>query len=117
MTYLKPILHAPETAPEQVAPPAERVVSGDPSFQVWRQDDDRDGAIRSGIWQAAPGAFRIAKDGSYEFCHILQGVVELTEDGQPPMTYRAGDSFVMKPGFQGVWNSLEPVRKVFVISD
>jgi uncharacterized cupin superfamily protein len=26
----------------------------------------------------------------------------------------AGDSFVMKPGFVGVWRTLETVRKIYV---
>ncbi|TIQ41392.1 MAG: DUF861 domain-containing protein, partial [Mesorhizobium sp.] len=29
-------------------------------------------------------------------------------------TYRAGDSFVMKPGFVGVWRTIETVRKIYV---
>ena len=27
---------------------------------------------------------------------------------------RAGDSFVMKPGFVGVWRTIETVRKIYV---
>ena len=28
--------------------------------------------------------------------------------------YRAGDSFVMKPGYVGVWKTIETVRKIYV---
>ncbi|WP_306970422.1 cupin domain-containing protein [Streptomyces afghaniensis] len=28
--------------------------------------------------------------------------------------YTAGDSFVMKPGFVGVWKAVETVRKIYV---
>ncbi len=31
------------------------------------------------------------------------------------MIYRAGDSFVMKPGFTGVWKTIETVRKIYVV--
>ena len=30
------------------------------------------------------------------------------------MIYQAGDSFVMKPGFVGVWKTIETVRKIYV---
>ena len=41
---------------------------------------------------------------------VLDGVIELTEDGGETVTYRAGDSFVMKPGFTGTWRTIETVR-------
>jgi uncharacterized protein len=30
-----------------------------------------------------------------------------------PVTYRASDTFVMKPGFTGVWRTIETVRKIY----
>jgi uncharacterized cupin superfamily protein len=30
------------------------------------------------------------------------------------VVYKAGDSFVMKPGFIGVWKTIETVRKIYV---
>lgn len=41
-------------------------------------------------------------------------MIELTEKGKEPVIYRAGDSFVMKPGYVGVWKTIETVRKIFV---
>ncbi|AYD04819.1 cupin domain-containing protein [Neorhizobium sp. NCHU2750] len=117
MTLLKTILEAPEDAPKLVIPEPQKVVSGNPEFKVWRQDDDRNGAIRTGIWEATPGAFTIAKGQNYEYCHILKGMLELSEDGEKPVVYKAGDSFVMKPGFSGVWKTILTVRKIFVITD
>ena len=42
------------------------------------------------------------------------GIVELTPEGGEPVVYRAGDSFVMKPGFVDVWKTIETVRKIYV---
>ena len=42
-------------------------------------------------------------------------MIELTEEGRQPVTYRKGDSFVMKPGYRGVWKTIETVRKIYVI--
>ncbi len=64
-----------------------------------------------------PGdAFFAIKGETMEFCYILSGIIELTEQGQPPRIFRAGDSFVMKPGFVGVWKTIETVRKIYVIA-
>jgi uncharacterized protein len=51
----------------------------------------------------------------FEFCHILSGLVEITENGGAPVRYGPGDSFLMKPGFVGVWKTIETVKKIFVI--
>lgn len=50
------------------------------------------------------------KGETFEFCHILDGVIELTEEGGKSVTYRKGDSFVMKPGYRGVWKTIETVQ-------
>ena len=72
------------------------------------------GKVRTGVWEATPGENHSIKGETMEFCYILSGVIELTEQGQPPRIFRAGDSFVMKPGFVGVWRTIETVRKIFV---
>ena len=41
-------------------------------------------------------------------------MVEITPDGGEPVIYRAGDSFVMKPGFTGNWKTIETVRKIYL---
>ena len=71
--------------------------------------------MRTGIWEATPGETLSIKGESFEFCHILDGVIELTEEGQSPVTYRKGDSFIMKPGYRGAWKTIETVRKIYVI--
>jgi uncharacterized cupin superfamily protein len=56
-----------------------------------------DERVRTGIWETTPGTYRSIKGGTWEFCHILSGLSELTDDGKPPVMVRAGDAFVMKP--------------------
>jgi uncharacterized cupin superfamily protein len=51
----------------------------------------------------------------WEFCHVLEGVCELTPDGGAPQRFKAGDSFVIEPGFVGVWRVLAPMKKRFVV--
>ncbi len=117
MSDLKIIEQNPATVPVAGAPKPERLISGNPAFKTWLQDSTHDGKIRTGVWEASPGEYRSIKGGTFEFCYILQGVVELTEDGQPPRRFKAGDSLVMKPDFKGKWKTIETVRKIYVSVD
>jgi uncharacterized cupin superfamily protein len=114
MSLLKTINPKPLDTPRESKAAPDRLVSGDPSFKTWAQDTARDGMINTGVWEATPGETRSIKGETFEFCHVLDGVVELTEDGGETVTYRAGDSFVMKPGFTGTWRTVETVRKIYV---
>lgn len=114
MALLKTFDLANLGTPRESKAAPEKLISGDPSFKTWALDESRGGNVDSGVWEATPGVTRSAKGETFEFCHILQGVVELTEDGKAPVTYRAGDSFIMKPGFTGTWRTIETVRKIYV---
>ncbi len=114
MALIKRIETNPQTEPRHSKATAERLISGDPSFKTWAQDVSRDETVHTGVWEATPGETRSIKGATFEFCHILSGVVELTENGGETVTYRTGDSFVMKPGFTGVWRTVETVRKIYV---
>ena len=93
-------------------PASDRVIAGDPVFTSWTLED-RDG-LYCGIWESTQGAWRVSYD-EWEYCRILSGVSILTEEGGTPITLRAGDSFVLRPGFRGVWEVVEATRKDFVI--
>jgi uncharacterized cupin superfamily protein len=95
----------------------EMLVAGAPTFTTWNQDESRNGSILAGVWQATPGTTKSIKGERFEFCVLLEGAVELTEQGGESVTYRAGDAFVMKPGFVGVWKTIETCRKIYVVVD
>jgi len=98
---------ATETAP--VA--ADRIVEGAP-VATTRLDYERDGKTYAGEWSAGVGAWRVAYE-EFEFCHMLEGACELVPDDAAPQRYAAGDSFVIEPGFKGVWRVLVPMKKRF----
>ncbi|MDQ0509662.1 cupin domain-containing protein [Ancylobacter amanitiformis] len=106
----------PETLgePEETAPPADRVVAGDPRHLTWNAETLPDGALFAGVWESSPGAWRVDYE-EWEFCTLTSGVSILREDGEPPVTLKAGDSFVIRPGFKGVWEVVETTRKLYVI--
>ena len=99
--------------PEAGAPAPERLIAGDPRFRPWNLEE-RDGGLYAGLWESTPGKWRIEYD-EWEFCHILSGVSVITEDNGEAHTVRAGDSFVLRPGFKGSWEVVETTLKEYVI--
>lgn len=92
---------------------ADRLVEGAPITET-RLDYQHGDATYVGEWSASVGAWRV-KYEEWEFCHMLEGVCELVPDGGAALRYATGDSFVIEPGFSGVWRVLEPMRKRFVV--
>lgn len=99
--------------PETGAPAADRLIAGEPVHTTWNLEDDGKG-LYAGIWQSTPGKWRISYD-EWEYFHILEGHSVVTEEGGAPVHLRAGDSFVMRPGFKGTWEVIETTRKDYVI--
>lgn len=114
MSLLIKIDTAPTFEPNVSGPTPDRLISGNPVFRSWPQDSSKNDKILTGVWEATPGENHSIKGTMLEFCHIVSGLVEIEEKGGDTKTFRAGDSFVMKPGFVGVWRTLETVRKIYV---
>lgn len=93
-------------------PDPAKVLAGDPVHTAWNVEE-RDG-LYCGVWQSTPGKWRIAYD-EWEYCHILAGVSVLTEEGGAARTVKAGDAFILRPGFKGTWEVVETTRKEYVI--
>lgn len=106
------IVEAAGVEPEASQPDSARRISGQPEFRTWNIED-RDG-LYAGVWEATPGKWRIAYD-EWEFVHMLSGTSVVTEDGGEAHTLRAGDSFIIRPGFSGTWEVVETTRKEYVI--
>ncbi len=100
-------------ASESGRPAPDRIESGDPVNRTWNFEDDGEG-LYSGVWESTPGEWRVDYT-EWEFCHLLAGVSVLTEEGGAAVTLRAGDSFVIRPGFRGTWRVVETTRKHYVI--
>lgn len=110
MALILPI--APDGAPDISRPDPARLVSGDPEHRTWNLEDSN--GLYAGIWESTPGAWRVAYD-EWEYCRILSGTSILHPDNSAPFTVTTGDSFVIRPGFTGVWEVVETTRKDYVI--
>lgn len=99
--------------PEEGAPASDRLISGAPKFRSWNVEET-EGGLYAGVWESTPGKWRIEYE-EWEFCHILSGVSVITEEGGEARMVKAGDSFVIKPGFKGTWEVVETTRKEYVV--
>lgn len=98
--------------PEVERPDPEKVLAGDPVHTSWSLEE-MDG-LYCGLWQATPGKWRISYD-EWEYVRILEGHSILT-DGDGNQTHlRAGDSFIIRPGYAGTWEVIETTLKDYVI--
>jgi len=64
---------------------------------------DPSGRLTAGYWSHEGGTLEV-RYTEHEFCVLLAGRVDA-----------AGDGFVIPAGFEGTWETLEPVRKWYVI--
>ena len=92
----------------------ERLVSGQPAQAVANAYSSADQRFHSGIWEGDIGAWRV-RYTEHELCHMLAGKVRIIDhDGRETIVV-AGDSFVIPAGFEGIWDVLEPARKLYAV--
>ena len=99
-------------APERYHPASDRILSGDPAQSAINLFKSADGRFNSGIWDCAPGKWRVVYSES-EFCHLLAGVIVVTGDDGSVATFRKGDAFVSPAGFTGTWDVIEAAKKFY----
>ncbi len=98
--------------PEITRPDPSRIVAGDPVHTTWNIED-RDG-LYCGLWQSTPGTWRISYV-EWEYVHIHSGHSVLTDADGKQTVLKAGDSYIIRPGFSGTWQVIETTLKDYVI--
>jgi uncharacterized protein len=99
-------------APEISRPEAGKVLAGDPVHSTWPLEDSA--GLYCGLWQSTPGIWKVAY-AEWEYVHIHQGHSILTDAEGRATHLRAGDSFIIRPGFAGTWEVVETTVKDYVI--
>ena len=94
----------------------ENVLRGTPDEKAFVHLTSADGNTMLGVWDCGAYAERLIDYAYNEMCTVIEGAVEITEDGGETVTYRSGDTFFMKKGFTGLWESHARFRKFFMIS-
>ena len=91
-----------------------KLIKGKYKTKTWNHFTDEEGRLYSGIWESTPGKVACTYS-EWEFCHIISGKVRLTNDKGKKWTLKKGDGFIIPPGFKGTWETIEKVRKHYVI--
>jgi len=101
--------------------PQEKVVKGIASdantkitMQTYNHYTDPTEQFFAGIWQSSVGAKTVCYTEE-EVCVILEGRVRLTDLQGNAKEFGAGSTFVLPAGFKGTWETLEAVKKIYVI--
>ena len=98
--------------PDITRPDAATLVSGDPVHTTWNLEDS-DG-LYAGLWQSTPGKWRVSYS-EWEYFRILSGYSILTGADGSVTQLHAGDSLIIRPGFDGTWEVVETTLKDYVI--
>jgi uncharacterized cupin superfamily protein len=104
--------HTTGNTPSPVA--SERLVAGTPMQTLANAYSDAGNAFHCGVWEAGVGAWRVAYT-EHEFCHLLAGQIRMRGDDGSEIMLAAGDSSVIPAGFAGIWEVLEPARKLYAV--
>lgn len=105
-----------QTAPSVDHPRSDRLVAGNPERRTWNNFTDASGSVFAGVWECDVGAWRVSYPANEdEFCSIVHGRIRLTDSEGGVREFGPGDSFVVPGGFEGIWETVEPVRKLYVI--
>jgi len=99
---------------EVSVPAADRTLSGVPRTVVTNRYADSSGQFFAGDWSSTVGKWRV-EYAEHEFCHLLEGRVELTAEDGRAWRFGPGDAWVIPAGFRGTWETLEPARKRYAI--
>jgi uncharacterized cupin superfamily protein len=113
MSLIERIATGPVTPLADPVPP-EKVVTGAPVTGLRSVHEDEGRGFYAGIWESTEGSWTVTYTED-EVCVLLSGRIRLTGEASEPMEFSAGDAFIIRRGFSGLWETLEPARKVYTI--
>ncbi len=111
MTLFVPV-NRTSASPVTERPDPARLLSGDPVHTSWNVED-RDG-LYCGLWHSTPGKWRVSYS-EWEYFRMIEGVSIVTDDNGVAVNLKAGDSWIIRPGFVGTWEVCEATLKDYVI--
>jgi uncharacterized protein len=105
-----------KSAPKMEASEADPAIllKGKYKTRTWNHFKGEKNRLYCGIWECTPGTVTIDYK-EWEFCHFTAGKAKLTNDKGKSWTLKKGDAFIIPAGFKGTWETIEKVRKHYVI--
>lgn len=97
-------------------PRPDRLVEGNPRRETWTGYDNPKSGASIGIWACERGAWKIQfAQTKEEFFCVLEGRVRLHDQNGNVAEFGVGEAAVIPPGFTGMFEVVEPVRKYFCV--
>lgn len=98
------------------APPANMLISATPQCRSNTLFEDSSSVLRVGVWDSTPYARLPRPHPVHELMHVLEGEVELRQEGEPALIVRRGDSVFVPQGVPCAWTSTVFVRKYYAVT-
>jgi uncharacterized cupin superfamily protein len=92
----------------------EILIAGDYATTTWNHFTGENDRLYCGVWECTPGKVNV-NYSEWEYCHVLSGKAVLTNEAGQSWTVKAGDGFIIPAGFKGTWETVETLRKHYVI--
>ncbi|MBD9527302.1 MULTISPECIES: cupin domain-containing protein [Paracoccus] len=93
--------------------PAEAVLSGEAIEKGALHLTE--GKVTIGTWECTPYAEILAYPNMTEYTTVLSGRVAITDADGTVQEFGPGDNYVLKSGFEGRFEVLETLRKIYVL--
>ena len=84
------------------------------SMKTYNHYTDPTEQFFAGIWYSSVGA-KTVNYTEEEVCVLLEGRVRLTDLNGNAKEFGSGSTFALPAGFKGIWETLEPIKKIYVI--
>ncbi len=95
--------------------PADDMISGNPETTMWTAFSGEAKSVIAGIWESEAFKKGLKRPAMVEYFYMLEGTVRLTDADGNSEEFGPGQGVMIKPGFDGTWESLTKVRKHFFI--
>lgn len=102
----------PDAKLEPVVYTGPKALEGRPPEGVYVAYEEASGAS-AGVWTSEAGVINIKNRTRGEFCYLLEGQVEITDETGQTFKFSAGSAFVIPKGFTGKWSMPIAVKKYF----
>jgi len=113
---LKVLRPDPKAKLEQTESPSPKVLNGPMPMQHGKDYfEDVSGQWTVGVWDSSAYHRKTIDFPRHELMHILEGEVTITEEGFPPQTFKAGDTFFVGMGARSDFNTPGYIRKIYCI--
>lgn len=101
-------------APEGGEIATDKLLAGRAATQAWNAFSDSSGQFHVGHWASGPCKLKVSYSEN-ELCLLLKGRAVLQDASGARAEFGPGEPFVIAAGFDGTWESIGDVIKIYAI--